>query len=427
MGFLDLFKSRKSVDEPPSDPRKLFANEVATALEHEWSDCAVQRDDQNFGLLVKHENRDWILNLENLFAETRELSPADRRDRIRRYVRLVEGPELDQLTWEEARSSLMPAVRGCSYGADAGADGPVMVRRPFLPFLDAAIVFDEPEAMRYLVRTQLDAWQTSEDEAFAAAMGNAARAAAGSMEPYSTTHGPVWHVPGEDAYAASRLLVPGWLASMSERVEGRPVAVIPERSILFVGGDARPELVRWLAEVGQREHEAGARGISPAVYTTDDRGVVVPYESGGAGAVAHLVHLGHTKLLGQAYEDQKALLDPLHARTGVDVYVASVGVVTHRSGPSLSWCTWGDGIESLLPKTDVVVVGGRSEGAENWTATLPFETARAIAGPLWTAGAVPFGPERVKASGAMSQEQKKAFLAASRPLGEWFARSCARA
>ncbi len=53
---------------------------------------------------------------------------------------------------------------------------------------------------------------------------------------------------------------------MRDRVEGSPLAIIPERSTLFVDGDARPGLVRWLADKAQREFEPSTLGISSAVY-----------------------------------------------------------------------------------------------------------------------------------------------------------------
>lgn len=417
MGLFDIFRRTKAVESPPPDPRELFAREVEQVLAQDDSVRAVVPDPENFAISVKVGEEDYVLYLANAYAETRDLSPEDRRNHIRRLISVVQP--LTEVAWEEARSNLMLTVRACTFGANPEADKGSYLGRPFVPFLEATLVLDEPDSMRYLVRSQLERWQVAEEEAFAVAMQNAASAATAPLELYASTHGSAWHVPGEDVYASSRLLLPGWLESMKDRVEGRPLAIIPERSMLFVGGDARPEMVRWLADAAQREHDASNRSISPAVYTVDEAGTVVPYRSTGGDEIANLVRMGHTKLLGQTYEEQKALLEPYYEKIGFDVFVATVSVLRLNDGRPLSWCTWAEGIESLLPKTDVVMVGGSAhEERSTWRASVPFEIAKGIAGALWTTAEVPFGPERFKASGAISPDQKAALLAASRPLDQ---------
>jgi hypothetical protein len=420
MGLFDIFKKTKPAPQPP-DPREVFAHEVESVLRGDELVTAVERIAGEFALRVKCGGEESTLFLHNVFAETRELSPEARADRIRGF--LGSFPNEREWEWEEARPNLLVTVRASTYGAGPSPTGELMPRRAareFAPFLDATLVIDEPGSMGYVSREQLGKWGVDEEEAFAVALRNTSALASGPMETYSEMYGPVWHLPGEDVYATSRLLLPGWLASMKDRVEGRPLAIIPERSTLFVGGDARPEVVRWLAETAQREWESTTRGISPAVYTVDDTtALVVPYRPAGTGETANLIRMGCEKLRAQTYEEQREGLASHYQRTGVDLFVAKATLMRLDDGRPYSYCPWVEDVTSLLPVTDLVMAtGGTKEDGTFWLARVPFEIAKKIGGPLWARAEVPFGPERYSVSGAISPEQKAALLAASRPPEE---------
>lgn len=418
MGFFDsLFKKTRRREAPSADPRERLVREVRLELEKDRSVGAVRYLPDAFALTVQVHEREHMVWLENLFAETREVSPEERRELVRRFLGAMSlEPET---TWEEVERHLVPVVRACTYGAtpeglELASSWP---RRPCVPFLDATLAVDRPGSIEYVTRAALEKWRVREDEAFATAIANAATAA-GPVEPYASTNGPIWHVPGEDVYASSRLFLPGWLDSMRDRVEGRPLAIIPERSTVLVGGDARPEMVRWLAEKAIREFEASTRSISPAVYTVDESGAVIPYAPAGAGEIADLVRTGHAKLLALTYEEQKAALDPYYEKAQIDVFVASAKLLRVQSR-SLSWCVWTEGVEALLPRTDLVIVGAvDSRGKSRWRANVPFAEAMAIGAPLWATADLPLGPQRFRVSGTFPRDMREAFLAASRPLEE---------
>jgi hypothetical protein len=317
----------------------------------------------------------------------------------------------------------MLAVRPCIFASGATPGTGLVssfVARGFAPFLDAMLVVDTPSSIGYVSRATLEKWPVDENEAFAAALRNLATQATAQLERYSDTHGPVWHLPGEDVYATSRLLLPGWLASMRGRIDGRVLAIIPERSTLLIGGDADPELVRWLAEAAQREFASSVRSLSPAVYTLDAWAArVVPYTPDRTSGTATMVRVGHAILRARTYEEQKNELDAYYEKNGVDLFVASATLMRLEDGRPYDYCVWTEGVEAVLPVTDVVVAGGGAKrGGSRWMATVPFGVAREIGGRLWTAASLPFGPERFRVSGAITPEQKAALLAASRPTDQ---------
>ena len=155
------------------------------------------------------------------------------------------------------------------------------------------------------------------------------------MELYDEEHGPLWTVETRDTYETSRLLRPGFLASFAGRVEGRPIAILPERSTLLIGGDARPEMVERLSESAER----GVRGcvprcLTPALYTVDDAGRVVPYVHPGQDVLANRVRLAHVRLALAEYSAQKEELDALHEAQEVDLFVASYSATARKRDES---------------------------------------------------------------------------------------------
>jgi len=57
---------------------------------------------------------------------------------------------------------------------------------------------------------------------------------------------------------------------------------------------------------------------------------------------------------GQDYAEQKELLDKLHQKNGVDVFVASYSGLEDKKGRLLSYAVWPQGPVTLLPQTDLV-------------------------------------------------------------------------
>ena len=60
------------------------------------------------------------------------------------------------------------------------------------------------------------------------------------------------------------------------------------------------------------------------------------------------------KSMGSEYSEQKELLEQLHEQTGEDLHVASYSAVEHETDGYQTYCVWSEGVDSLLPKTDLV-------------------------------------------------------------------------
>ncbi len=415
MGFWGRLFGRKSstaaaVPPGPStawtvEPREALMRQVEALLRADPTVEKVVRRTEDYGLDITRAGSSCTFFLDNLFADTRELPPEQRVQLIQRYLRALWQESPDSLPWEQARELLLPVLRASTFGMSLQpqpAPERELVGRRTLPFLRELLVMDLSESAMFVQRRHLEKWGVDEAEAFAAAHANLSRLPDDGVELYDQEHGPLWTVETRDTYETSRLLRPGFLASFAGRVEGRPIAILPERSTLLIGGDARPELVARLAESAEREYAAASRCLTPAMYTVDDAGQVVPYRHPGHDALAHRVRLAHVRLALAEYHAQKEALDALHKEQDVDVFVASYSATARkRDELPISWCVWARDVDALLPETDMVAVSHAANADDFFT--VPWTEVLRIAGGCLTP--VPeLWPPRHRTTGKPSPE-----------------------
>jgi hypothetical protein len=118
------------------------------------------------------------------------------------------------------------------------------------------------------------------------------------------------------------------------------------------------------------------------------------------------------------YNDQKELLDKIHESTGEDVFVASFSAVQHKdSGRIASYGVWAEGVPTLLPETDDLVLmrGNPQTDDIHVAASGPWQRVREIAGDLMQ----PLGvyPERYRVVEFPTPQQLAAIGKGEGPLG----------
>lgn len=271
---------------------------------------------------------------------------------------------LDDTTpsWQDAAPSLMPLLRSAMFGAFEGAA--LLAKRPFLPYLSLFIGHDADDHIGVTTQNTLARWQQSFDSAAARAFDNlrAHLARASDAEPDHQSYDvrspyPIWHVARNDSYETSRLALPGYLASFADKVEGKPIAIAPHRGQLIISGDRHSEAVLRLAHLAEQEFQASPRAVSPALYTIDTHGSVVPYRTTPGHPQFSLVERGHYSLALACYAEQKRALEARFEQLGEDIFVASFTVQANReSGKLSSLGTMTQGVPTLLPETDKVAL-----------------------------------------------------------------------
>ncbi len=304
--------------------------------------------------------------LKNTFLETRESSPEEKLLAIRRLLSILDLSD-EELTWEEASARLVPLLRLDSFAA-AGS----LVSQTFAPFLRVFIGVDHEATVAYVTEEKLRGWAQAPDSALEQAYFNlrahvdAATAEAPDVESYDEgAPYPIWHVTRDDSYETSRLALPGYLASFRGRVAGSPIAVAPHRRLLVVSGDAHAAAIVRLAQMAENEFNAAPRPLSPAVYTLDATDAVVPLRLPPEHPQHLAVERGHLLLAATSYGEQKEILEERFEQDGTDVFVATYSLFSDKHDERLrSYCTLAQGVDALLPSTDLVALIAEQEGAE---------------------------------------------------------------
>src|SRR5262249_22141747 len=149
------------------------------------------------------------------------------------------------------------------------------------------------------------------------------------------------------------------------RVKGTPVAIVPERGTLIVGGDGDLALLGRLLDTAEREASASPRYLSTALYCADERGVVMPFEVPPEHPLAARVRHAQHLLAGTEYTHQSECLEAQFAKSGTDIFVGTYGTVTDPDGIERSFTTWAEQVDGLLPRVDTILFGLRA-GIDQW-------------------------------------------------------------
>jgi hypothetical protein len=295
------------------------------------------------------------LFLGNVFRETAGAPRAERLERLGTVLRVM-AAETPEENWPAVAAKLRPVLRPATFGTTGQVGMRPPLARPALPFLHELVVVDHPEAMAYVVAHQVDAWGVEPAEVFAAAHHNLAELARRSLDrPWPAEPSLIRLVDDGDAYVASLLLAPGWLAAVSERT-GRPVlAFAPDTTTLLLcplpDGDAQP-----LYALVEAEYTGAVRVLSPVGYLATADGRVTPY----APPPGHPHHAATRRaaavLAATEYGTQTDWLAGQYAANGIDVHVGTLLAVAPAAaaGSAQTVATWTAGVPALLPQADSV-------------------------------------------------------------------------
>jgi hypothetical protein len=361
--------------------RQRFAAEAVTVVgahprvERAWLDDALFAVRYVAGGMVS------TFFLDNVYREAAAASRTRRRRRIAELIdAVVDAPTLPD--WPEVRPLLRPVLRGNTFGLHPPYDTDARLYRPALPYLSEFVVVDLPTSMAYLTTTRLSEWGVEPDEVFAAARANMADAAArvaAAIRPGQVLR----FVDDGDSYFASCLVMDDFLAEVARRFDTPVAAFVPDTTTLMIMPAEPAGLLRMLDLMGH-EYATAARSLSPMAYTVGASGTVVPYRAQEPGELADAVHRAGLRLAVDEYGAQRASLQALVARDGVDMFVSDLLVAARPSGSLFSVALWPQDCPALLPEADFV---GFVD--ETTPLTVPWPIVRAETGLTPVPGLVP--------------------------------------
>jgi hypothetical protein len=392
---------------PPS--RDQFAKLVMAEIARHDSSAKLQYDAAQF---LIDQNGEGFINLSNLYQEYCHVPRGERAAMLQRFVRGCVGATGFDLPaeFDDVHPDLLPVVRSRFYLEAVELQSRARGGKDFQPpqqligdHLALSLVFDMPQAMRSIIQDDLDRWGVSFYEAVEAArrnleqMGNVAFA---SLQGHGA--GGIYFSANGDNYDASRLLMLDLIRKFD--VRGDHVAMVPNRDSLIITGSDDEAGLAVMIKAAEDSFDKPRPISTIALRLAGDEWETWQPDRGSP----HFAKFHELKVrtVGMEYNDQKELLDKIHESTGEDVFVASFSAVQQKdSGRVTSYGVWAEGVPTLLPETDDLVLmrGNPQTDDIHVAASGSWQRVREIAGDLLQ----PLGiyPERYRVTEFPTEQQ----------------------
>lgn len=361
--------------------RRAFAELVAKLAVEEGLGESADVDHDQFRVVAG----DYVFNLANVYVQFLELPRRHRKAFVRdnlRAARVVH--EAIPKNWGEAAPKLMPRLRdplffdGIAVEEAVNSEDTGVSLPPSVALADELIVtyvVDSELTMMTVGHDQLEEWGVSLEQVAEQALRNL-QDATETQNKFEELAPGVWLALWNDAYATSRLLLP----HVMHQVTTDPIVAVPSRDMLLVAQPRHPGALESMVSILEQTFEDQAYPLSRRLYRLEGK-EYVPYPFPQDEAAATRYHNLLRMEAAQRYEEQQAMLQE---RLGEDIYVASVMLFELADGRMTSFATWTDGVPTLLPEVDQVVLGHMDEDEEASTpsCTVPFTKLLELPGAL---------------------------------------------
>ena len=329
---------------------------------------------------------DGFINLGNIYQEYGRAEKGERDQVLRRFLKNCVSTKSYELPaeFDDIHPDLLPVVRSRFYlesvllQARARGNDPLEVPQQVIgEHLALSLVYDLPSAMRTISQSDLESWEVSFYEAVEAARHNLEQM--GEIA-FATLDACVYASATGDNYDASRLVMLDLIRRF--KVNGEYVAMVPNRDTLVVTGSEDEHGLEIMSKIAEDSYEK-PRPISTVALRLegDEWQPWLPPRSSPSFAKYHELRL---RTIGAEYNDQKELLDEVHAATKAGLYVAQFNAMQNKAtGQVTSYSVWSEGLDILLPQTDSIFFfrpTGEKEGTI--VAGGPWEHVQQIVGNM---------------------------------------------
>ena len=375
MGLFDRLRGRPTQAD--------FAARLILALRKAGETCVLRYDPAEARIVrLDGGNTVGVINLVNMYGTYLAKPRPERAAYLRVCVRgaMTYARELPD-DFESARPDLRPKIwsrsgiekqrlRGRLDGMGGGPDLPSV---PLGDHLLACIAYDWPDSTQSVSGADLEGWGVSVYEALEAARENLAE----TTEGYARIGDNVYSFVTGDSYDACRLLLTDPVRGFE--LSGRPVAMVPNRDSVLITGEDDEQGLALMAALATDQIEQNYRLSGVALVLDGDQWV--DWMPSPGYPLLETFRTMETKFLWPEYKEQKALLDALHEREEVDLFVAPYSALEKKDGGALvSYCVWSDVVDSLLPVARKVIFV--REGQEGFAALSDWERVLEVVGDL---------------------------------------------
>lgn len=387
MGLLDRFRSKPTLD---SFARDLMAGIRKAGhpdeLRYEPSEQIIHRlrDGDVYGQI----------RLANMFQAYSEAPKGERTRLMGVFVRSALSADRNLPDdYESAKTDLRPRLwnRASIEMLRFQGSTPDLVAIPVGGHILASVVYDWPETVQSITPSQLETWGVTPCQALEDAIVNLSEA----TEGFAAIGDNLCTFISGDSYDASRMLLPDWLERME--LKGRKVAIAPNRdAVLFTGEDDEQGLAMMAGMAQEAVDAPYPLATTPMVWEDGEWRDWMPPEGHPSRPAFEQMR---SKWLGPIYAQQKEMLEAKFEKEGSDVFVATFSGSQRPDGTLASFAAWGEGVETLLPEAEKIVIV-RSGGI---AAIGTFAKVKEVAGDLLVNAEV--YPPRWRTRGFPSHEQ----------------------
>lgn len=294
-------------------------------------------------------------NLHNVFKDYQRADNKSRPGVLEKYIQAFASPP-DMSSGEVALHNLMPVVRdravfeyallkGRLDGVNKASN--VIPSLPFIGHLVIALVVDSEHSTMTVNSGKLAEWGVDFPGALQIAIANLRDRTEAKFNPVGRG---VFISSWSDVFDASRLLLTDMLHRLA--IKGDPVIAIPSRNHLLVTGSGNEQGVDDLIEIAAGILMNDTRPLAAQLFQFHD-GSWKPFD-GGRHAREKLSKPEYLRKVG-VYEDQKKLLDQIHEKERIDIFVASYRAYENTDlGGLFGVAQLTRGVRTLLPKADYV-------------------------------------------------------------------------
>jgi hypothetical protein len=273
------------------------------------------------------------------------------REHAQSFSAMAENATPFPKTFDEARASLIPMVRGAVYVADiddrmrSGGTGPFAFFERISDRIFVLPGLDTQRNIGVISAKTAEEWGVSLEDLMKAARFNLRMR---NPTPFVELQPGFFVASTGDYHDAGRLLLTEIISRLP--LNGSPIAFVPNPGVVFVTGSNDPQGHERLAHEADEQLMAPKQISSELLRLEGERWVAYTPPATMPGT-AKLRELDLRCLAGDYEASKKAL----QTRVGDAWFVASHQILGKEGEPSFSNTLWSEGVVTLLPRADTVM------------------------------------------------------------------------
>jgi hypothetical protein len=324
-------------------------------------------------------NGDHVINLANIHLEYAAASRLHRRNLLQKYFAMLQTTPVPKL-WTLAQTKIYPLLRS-RYDlrtheiASRSKQQPFPPRaaRRFISSLDQILGYDHGQTVSQVPAATLEEWAAPLDAVIDRALNNLRALPTPTWLKVSPS---VWKLESDEGYNESFLQLPKIFENLPAK--GTAIAMIPNRGVLLATGSDEPGGVTALLAAARKSLQESPWPLCGDLFQIGSNGIRILVPSGtDAKALTSIQRLD----IESVYSAQKSALEAHCEAIQDDVFVATYGLLGEMDDPNQlqSWCSWAEGVRTLLPQTDLIAFVWDLDSARK-TALVSWANAATIVG-----------------------------------------------